>query len=314
MANTGHRANIVITPREGFSRSIESLDSVLQSLSDPSGIVYVDAGSPLSIQRDIADRARTFGFPLLRFDEYLAPNDAKNRAIEFLDARFTAFLDNDVFVESGWLEAMIDCALETQAAVVAPIYMERIGRMERLHMSGGLCRICQEGSHRTLQVTHSDRQSEGPVLTGRRRTEHIEMHGFMVKTEWLQRCTLFDSEIPTIPENADFCLQVLTMGGEIYLEPRARLTVLLPDRIPEEDRDFFLLRWSEEWIEQGFSRMCSKWGLSGRQRVLESQRRWARAHRMIAYDSAMHQRIGILADTVLNRRVFGPLQHYLFDW
>lgn len=84
------------------------------------------------------------------------------------------------------------------------------------------------------------------------------------------------------------------------------MTIALPRSIAKDDREFFRLRWSDSWINCGFSRFCAKWNLSGPQPVLASQLRRARAHRPISHDDALHKRLGFEADSIVNRRLLAP--------
>ncbi len=302
------RVTVVITQRESFSRSIESLSSVLAHSTVPYDLIYVDGGSPPSIQRQLRQVAEGHGMHLIRREHFLSPNEARRLACPHLSGEYAAFLDNDVLVSPGWLEALLGCAEETNAAVVAPLYLERVGSEERLHMFGGVCRIVESSRGRRLVVTHTQRQAHLRGSPGRRRTEHVEMHGLLIRSSCLGTTDPFDPQIPSIPENTDFCLRILAGGGTMWIEPQARLTVLLPESIEEMDRAFYLTRWSDAWTERGMTRFCAKWGLAAAQPELDSQRRWAVAHRVVAYADALHHRLGIASDSILNRRLLAPLE------
>jgi len=138
------------------------------------------------------------------------------------------------------------------------------------------------------------------------------MHGFLLRTSILAQVQPFDPLVPTIPENADFCLLMREVGQEIWIEPNASVTVLLPEFLDDMDRAFHTQRWSDDWIRAGFQHFTRKWRLSGPQPVLESQRRWAVAHRVVAYDNSLHRRLGIKSDSILNRRLLAPLEQALW--
>ena len=178
-------------------------------------------------------------------------------------------------------------------------------------MLGGRCRIRESDGRRQLEVTHEDRKGDVPVATTRTRTEHIEMHGFLIRASLLGESELFDPEIPSIPENADFCLLVAAAGHALWIEPASTVTVLLPETLDPMDREFFRRRWSDDWTERGFARFRSKWSLDGDQPVLASQRRWAVAHRMVAFDDALHRRMGVKSDSIVNRRILAPVERLL---
>ena len=306
--------SIVITQREGFSRSRESLLSVLTHTPKPYELIYVDGASPPEVRDELRRLSEERGFRLLRHERYLSPNEAREAALPFVSGEYTAFLDNDVLVAEGWLEGLLTCAAETGAGVVAPLYLELLEGVERLHMFGGHCRIVEPAGDRMLEVTHDGRKEQARQSFTRIQTEHIEMHGFIIRTALLSSLRVFDPEIPTIPENADFCLTVLQAGETLWIEPRSSVTVILPTEVPEPDRGFYRMRWSVAWIDSGFTRFREKWGLSGFQPVLDSQRRWAVAHRMVSHEDALHRRLGIPSDSILNRRVLAPLERAMRGW
>ncbi len=306
--------SIVITQREGFSLSRQSLLSVLANTPQPYELIYVDGGSPTHVRDELRRLSDERGFRLLRHERYLSPNEAREVALPHVSGEFTAFLDNDVLVAEGWLEALLACAAETGAGVVAPLYLELLDGVERLHMFGGHCRIAESGGRRVLDVTHDGRKGQARRTFSRTQTEHVEMHGFVIRTELLSALRVFDPGIPTIPENADFCLTVLQAGESIWIEPTSCVTVILPTSVPEMDREFYRLRWSDAWIDSGYVRFSEKWGLSGPQPVLDCQRRWAVAHRMVSQDDALHRRFGIPSDSILNRRVLAPFERAVRGW
>jgi glycosyltransferase involved in cell wall biosynthesis len=219
--------SIVITQREGFSRSRESLLSVLTHTPKPYELICVDGASPPEVRDELRRLSEERGFRLLRHERYLSPNEAREAALPFVSGEYTAFLDNDVLVAEGWLEGLLTCAAETGAGVVAPLYLELLEGVERLHMFGGHCRIVESAGDRMLEVTHDGRKGQA---------------------------------------------------------------------------------------RQSFTRFREKWGLSGFQPVLDSQRRWAVAHRMVSHEDALHRRLGIPSDSILNRRVLAPLERAMRGW
>ena len=305
-------ATIVITQREGFYFTRASLESLLGSLTEPVPIIYVDGGSPADCREFLASRSRSH-LRHIRIENFLFPNEAKQLALPHIDTEFAAFVDNDVLFEPGWLDRLLETAVEKNAAATAPFYRERIGSAEKIHMAGGEARIDETGGRRQLVVTHDQRKSRGtldrhaPFPTG-----HIEMHALLVRRDFLhRRPDLFDPAIPSIPENVDFCLGIQALGGTIWMNPRAVVTVIIPETISESDRSFYLQRWSQDWQLCGLARFRQKWNLPGHQPVLDSQLRWAVAHRVVARQFSLHRLLGLPSDSIPNRRLFAPLEHWL---
>jgi hypothetical protein len=305
-------ATIVVTQREGFHLARESLQSLLQSVGESIPIICVDGGSPPEC-RDFLASQQGPRFLHIRTDRFLSPNEAKQLVLPHIHTPFAAFVDNDVLFQPGWLDLLLETAAEKNAAATAPFYRERIGSSEKIHMTGGQARIDESTDRRLLIVTHDQRKSRGELHRDAPfPTSHIEMHALLVRMEFLQRRPdLFDRSIPSIPENVDFCLGIQAMGGSIWMDPRAVVTVVLPEKIPEADRAFYLARWSQEWQLRGLARFREKWNLHGRQPELESQLRWAVAHRVVARRFSLHRLLGIPSDSILNRRLLAPIEHRL---
>jgi hypothetical protein len=305
-------ATIVVTQREGFHLTRESLQTLLQSVGESIPIICVDGGSPPECRDFLASQQ---GSRLLhiRTNHFLSPNEAKQLALPHIITPFAAFVDNDVLFQPGWLDLLLEIAAEKNAAATAPFYRERIGTSEKIHMAGGQARIDESAARRLLIVTHDQRKSRGELHHDNPfPTSHIEMHALLVRMEFLhRRPDLFDPAIPSIPENVDFCLGIQAMGGSIWMDPRAVVTIVLPKKISEADRAFYLTRWSQESQLRGLARFREKWNLHGRQPVLESQLRWAVAHRVVARRFSLYRLLGIASDSMLNRRLLAPLEHRL---
>src|SRR5690242_233077 len=90
------QSTIVIVPRERFSGALDSLESVIATAGVPHRLIYVDAGSPPSIARRLAEAARRHDFTLIRSDRYLTPNQARNLALPMVASKYVAFVDNDL--------------------------------------------------------------------------------------------------------------------------------------------------------------------------------------------------------------------------
>ena len=137
--------SIVITQREGFSRSRESLLSVLANTPQPYELIYIDGGSPPEVRDQLRRLSEERGFRLIRYERFLSPNEAREAALPHVSGEYTAFLDNDVLVGEGWLEGLLACAEETGAGVVAPGH--QAGTME-----GVVTQCGQDARHRRVKA------------------------------------------------------------------------------------------------------------------------------------------------------------------
>ncbi|WP_144869030.1 glycosyltransferase [Hyella patelloides] len=115
------QVTIIVVPRERFSYTRASLESIYNNTRQPFSLVYVDGNSPKNVQEYLKQKSQENNFRLIRTEHYLSPNKARNLALAAVNTEYTVFIDNDVCVESGWLEKLMNCAQETDATVVCPL-------------------------------------------------------------------------------------------------------------------------------------------------------------------------------------------------
>lgn len=147
------QVTIIVSQRERFSYTRESLESIYQHTPVTFSLVYVDGGSPRHIQRYLKEQAQEKRFQLIRTEQYLSPNQARNLGLQQVNSEYLVFIDNDVIVSPGWLDSLLECAEETKATVVCPLtcigqplgkqYIWRVAKLiflwshRRLESSGG---------------------------------------------------------------------------------------------------------------------------------------------------------------------------------
>ena len=261
---TPAEVTLVVVPRERFGMTRRSLESIYANTATPFTLIYVDGGSPAATRRYLAAQARDRGFRLLRTDRYLAPNEARNLGIAHVTTRYLVFLDNDVLVTPGWLEALLRCAEETGASVVGPLYC--MGELERptVHMTGGHAHIFeQDGKRRFLEDHRFWGKPLRDVRPGLRRepSEMMEFHCMLVASDVFTRLGPLDEGLKSALENPDFCMSVRRAGGEIYFEPASLVSYLPPPPLALSDLPYFLRRWSTAWNRASLQRFREKWDL-----------------------------------------------------
>lgn len=257
-------ATVIVVPRERFSLSISSLRNIYENISIPFSLVYVDGGSPASIKEQLAKEATGRGFKLIRSDKYLFPNQARNIGLEHATTRYVVFIDNDVYVAPGWLEALVQCAEETEAAAVGPLYFQ--GQIEErvIHMAGGLAHICEEDGRRVCHVEDFLEHQrfddiQEPLL--RQETELLEFHCMLVRRSVFDRIGTLDEGFKNTREHIDFCMTLRTAGEKIFLEPKAQAAYRRPPPFAFSDLPFFMLRWGEAWTRTTLEHYHHKWNL-----------------------------------------------------
>ncbi len=310
----GPRATVAFVPREVFSTTQRSLETLLKRTREPFDLVCIDGGSPPEVREYLEQQARERRFTLVRTDHYLTPNQARNLAVAHTRTPYVVFLDNDAIVTEGWLSALVDCAEETGAWVVGPLYFEFLPEGRRLHMFGGQCRI--EVNERGERVYHERHHLAHALLSDveetlvRRETELIEFHTVLVDMQAFEKLGPLDEGLLSNGEHGDLCLMVRGAGRSIFLEPKSKITYAPPKQLAEADEEFFNLRWSEAWAAATHRRMTEKWNLAASSAETRQARRWVSDHRRyrLSWLLKLQKRIGRKWGKTFEKRLVAPLE------
>ncbi len=274
------RVTIVMTARERHSLTEAAIDSVAADTSMPYRFVYVDIQSPEWLRESLADRT-TERFEVIRIDEPLWPQQARARVIDRITTEYVVFMDNDVQVESGWLDKLVACADETGAGVVGPLYLIGDGvRPPLIHMAGGRLVESATPEGRVLdekhQLANEDPARVAHTLT-RQPCDFVEFHCMLVRTE-LAREFALDPTIRCVHEHIDVSLSARERGLATWFEPAARISYLALAEFMLEDLPFFRERWSSAESEASISRFCEKWHVLDDARSFGGVRRFVVDH------------------------------------
>jgi len=251
---------IVVVPRDHFSDTRESLESIYAHTNPPFELTYVDGKSPPGIARYLREQSAARGFRLIRTEHYLSPNHARNVGARDVQTRYTLFIDNDVVVAPNWLEPLVECAEATGASIVGPLNFEGRPLLTTVHFSGGEARIVETQVNGRTERHIVDRIFK-TIPTERHATDCAEFHCMMVRTADFRRVGGLDEQMLSTRENLDFCMAIAGVGGTVYVEPRSRITYLAPVPMALADVPFFALRWSDDWDLASFHHLRSKWRL-----------------------------------------------------
>ncbi len=303
------KVTIVVGPRERFSHTQASLESVYRNTHYPFDLVYVDVCTPPIIQNYLNTQAKEKGFTLVRTDYYISPNQARNvglrQVLKEAKAQYVVFLENDVVVEPGWLTQLVTCAEETGAEVVGPLTC--IGKPELgvIHNAGGATYILNDVKpdgrvkRRLRQEAYLTGQAIAQVQDQMHRTQcdYVEFHCLMARTDVFAKVGLLDEGMLATREHIDFCLSVKESGGNIYCEREAVVTTdtvgiadnkkgleelfgtnPLPD-FKWYDLPYFMVRWCNAWDRASLDHLRQKWNLAEdsyfkkRYRIIGNRRR-----------------------------------------
>ncbi len=257
---------LVVVPRERFSCTQESLESIYEHTEFPFKLIYVDGNSPRKVRRYLETKAQEKNFKLIRTDYYLSPNHARNIGLSHVDTKYLVFLDNDVVFSPGWLKALVNCAEETGATLVGPLMCEKKPIHQRVHFAGGESHVVVDVKGRRHLREKMYKQGHNAVelrpQLQRTQTELSEFHCTLVRTEIFEQIGYLDEAMLNTKEHLDFCMNVANAGGTIYFEPDSLVTYVPGPPLELSDLHFYMLRWSDAWTLGSLQRIREKWDLS----------------------------------------------------
>jgi GT2 family glycosyltransferase len=310
------RVTIVVVPRERFSASRASLESLYEHTQPGFELVYVDGGSPPLVKSYLEREASKRGFALVRTERYLSPNRARNLGFASVTTEYVVFIDNDVLVTPGWLDHLVRCADETGAWVVGPLYL--MGAIERrfVHMAGGIVTVSEAGGRRVLhehhRYPHTALASIPRPLT-REPVDLVEFHCMLVQAATLRRLGRLDEQLLSAPEHIDLCMAVRAAGGQVYFEPAAMVSYVPPPPFHRSDLPFFLLRWSDAWNASSLRHFNQKWHVD----IQPEYADWLTSHRRTVLEPVhqlVHRLLGWRRGTWVEKRVVHPIEALVNDW
>ena len=267
---------IIVTPQERFSYTQKSLESIYQYTRVPFDLVYIDAGSPKHIRNYLVQAAEQQGFTLLRTEQFLSPNQARNIGLAQAKTDYVVFIDNDVHVSPGWLKNLLHCAKETNAAAISPLSCVGKPLHDRIHFAGGEARIFMDIKddqiRRRIYTSRFLNQCSAATVKHqlcRRSCEFTELRCTLIKRDLFTQIGPLDEKLLGSQEDIDFSLCVNQAGGLMFCEPTSIVTHIPPNSCSWTDITYFMLRWSDMWEIESLMHFQQKWDLDVDQYFLE---------------------------------------------
>lgn len=262
------KITVVMVPRERLSTAPRALASVIDTIPAAVPLIVVDGAYPPQTRQNIDELATQRPFVSLRFDHYLLPAEARNRALKLVKTPYVAFVDNDVELGRGWLEYLFHDAETKDAAAVSSLTTIRIAHggepKEYVHHAGGVIRYVM---HR-LQITYASiRRNEwgapdDPSIEKLPRlSDDIEFHAFIIRTDLLRAAGGFDERL-SVCDHDDLSLRLQAMGKRIAFCPEAKVCYDATGSIDGADLGYFSFRWSRANIALSCKAFRQNWRVS----------------------------------------------------
>lgn len=277
------RATIVMSFRERWSLTLQSLQAVVEHTRMPHALLLLDTGMPDSLRHALQSRCAAWKLRIVQFKHQgLWPQQARQIVARHIETPYTAFIDNDVLVEPGWLEKMIDCADATGAGIVGPLYLWGAdGRSDLIHMAGGEITLTQHEGTSVLEERHRHINTPladiAPPLQ-RQPCDFAEYHCLLMRKEVLHAPDTFESGIASVHEHIHASLVAKELGLQTWLEPDARVCYLAQAPWQLGELDGLRKRWDRTVAEHSLQRFAARWHVTDETRSFAGVRGFVRAH------------------------------------
>jgi hypothetical protein len=277
-AALARRVTIAVSLREGHGLALPALDDLLAHTPPGTPLLYLDIASPPPVRAQLERRAAEHGFTLLHFDAGTWPSTTRAAAVAQVTTEYVVFMENDVLVAPGWLDALVRCADETGAGLVGPLYLEGGGAEPvTVHMAGGTLTRRRTEAGEALDEDH--RLMHAPLVIARdcRRQEcdFVEFHCLLARREVFARGVSLDRGIGCVHDHIDLSLQVTALGLPIWLEPQAKVLQLRDGDYLLSDLPLLRWRWNEDAVETSIANFCRHWNFARDEQAFSGVRRFS---------------------------------------
>ena len=240
------------------------LDALLESTGPQHPVVVVDGRSPRSVAAAFDRAAATDRVRVVRRPRFLASNEARNLGVDAAGTDWIAFVENDVVLSAGWLDALLAMAEAQDAATAYPAYLVPTPRGPVVHGIGSDLAVTGPPGARRVE--------ERQVELGRLWNEiaddlapasrvQAEPHALVTRREVLERMSGLDEGLLSWFDHTDFALHHQRLGVSAWFVPTVTCTYRPPPPISLIDLPSFALRWGKDWYERSLDRLCTAWSL-----------------------------------------------------
>ncbi len=245
--------SVIVLNYNRAQTTLECLDALAHARSAlVREIIVVDNGSEREELSLLHDRQRHNDFTLVEVGENRFFGEGNNIGVDFAHGDYIVFLNNDAFVQPGWIEALADSMRnDPTVAAVGPMLLYPDGRVQEV---GGMALptgdVVQVGKGAVWGPDHYDVPCTVDFCSAAclmmRRADFLTVGGFGFEWE------------PAYYEDVDLCLKLWTQCGKVIVNPAARVVHIeskttsdprlqLHD-ISEINRARFVSKWGG-WLE-----------------------------------------------------------------
>jgi len=255
---------IVVMPRDRFSSVAAAVGSIVENTAEPIELFVLDFGYTAAQKAAIASVCGPTRVQVVPCGRQI-PLSAFREFLPRIRTRVFAWVDNDTYVQPGWLTLAL-ARMASGARVVLPVTLEREGldtdrrRLPlRNHISHAELReVTVDGVKYVFDYKPYRRAAPEEIPQGGHTVDFFELHAFVAETEVFRQ---LDLPPMVVREHIDLGIQLHRAGIPIWCEPGS---IVHFDNIHERpdwsDLRFFFFRWSETLIDQSHALFEERWG------------------------------------------------------
>ncbi len=297
----------MVVPRERFTSLPVSLRSLFATIPPDVQVVVVEGASPPATRAELEELRAERPYELVSLPSMVKPNEARNIGVGMTSSEYVVIADNDIEYEPGWLEALVDHAVEHDSDAVAPLIFIGPPAKTVIHHAGGMLSASRldDGNiriteHHRLMDVRLD-AVEGPLPEP---FNHVcEFHCMLARRALLDEMGGLDERLVT-REQVDFAMRALVLGAKTTFAEKAWVTYMARDDFDPIDLRYHLFRWSDGFVVESLDAFEAAWGVTiNRDKYRYS---WAAAHRVRAAATTYPRRRRLLGKERFQRWVVEP--------
>jgi GT2 family glycosyltransferase/glycosyltransferase involved in cell wall biosynthesis len=248
-----NNVSVIVLNYNQAATTVECLDALATAHSGLiREIIVVDNGSTHAELSILHQRHRQEDFVLVEVGINRFFGEGNNIGVDFAQGDYIVFLNNDAFVQPGWIEALCETMRsDPLVAAVGPMFLYPDGRVQEV---GGIIvptgDAVQIGKGAVWGPDHYDTPCLVDYCSAAclmmRRSDFLKVGGFGLEWE------------PAYYEDTDLCLKLWTQCGKVMVNPNARVihieskttsdSRLKLHDISEINRARFVKKWGP-WLE-----------------------------------------------------------------
>ncbi len=223
----------------------KALAQLLERTERPYRLVIVDSGYPDVFRKQVEEVTRPHDWiEWFETKEPVSSNEARNRFLASCTDDPVCLIENDVFVEEGWLAHLVNALKEAGADVAVPMLLEPDVDGNRVHFDERMGSIHRRPDGR-IEILHRTTLKEADRTSNRHRVDFIEMHCIMFRLGILDRIGPFHPEHSSRAE-VDLSLALHDAQATVVMEPGSQVLFSPPPPVYPEERDYYLAYWDLE--------------------------------------------------------------------